>query len=967
MNTPYFEPVTPNVNFPELEERMLQFWKDNKIFEKSISSRPADKTWTFLDGPPFITGLPHYGTLLSSIPKDLFPRFWTMKGYRVRRVWGWDVHGLPAENKVEQKLGIKRKKEIEEKIGIQKFIDECKLYVSESSAEWAWYVDHIARWVDFENAYTTMDLTYMETVMWVFKQMYEKGYIYKGLRVSLYCPHCSTPISNFEVAMDPDNYKEVTDFATTYKYQLTDEPFDSAQGKQNTYFLAWSTTPWNKIATPALAVNQKLNYIKVQQGGERYILAEATVKMLKGKFTIIEKIKGKDLVGLSFVPHYDYYTVDKGKQAFVVVAGDFVTADEGTGIVTIAAYGEDDLKVMQENNIHIEMHVDDEGKLNKNVPMWGGMYYLDVNEKVNEDLGKRGLIYDDNSSHRHTVPTCWRCHTRLIFAPQDAWYVNIQNLKEQMSQTNWAVNWYPKHFKFGRYAKSLESAPDWCISRSRYWGSPVPVWECTCGERFVPGSIAELEKRTGTKISDLHKPFIDEIEIVCDKCGKNVKRVPEVLDSWIEAGSASLAERHYPFIVPHGGLTSFFPPDFIVEYTGQIRAWFYVLHVISTALFGSHAFKNVVVTGVILGTDGRKMSKNYGNYPDPKELLQKYGGDALRLYLLGSPVMHGEDIRISEAEYKLQVRGMLLVLWNVYNFFVTNATVDGWKPEAGKKEKGHILDRWILSLLTNLTEGVTKNLEAYDTVGAIGTLKLFIDDLSTWYIRRSRKRVGPTAYDTQDKQEFYETCHEVLVTLVQLLAPFVPFFADTLYRNLTKEESVHLAGWPVYSPANRDVRREVTMGRVRERVERIHAMRKKHGLKVRQPLASVWFFGIEKQEREYWHEFEQLIKEEVNVHAIEYHEYREISGDEEKLKSTEDGFYLDIVLTNELRLEGEARDLVRAIQELRKEKGCTIDAHIHVELPTTYQSLSTSLISYIQKETLATRVSWGDHLTVTIG
>ncbi len=450
-------PAQPN--FPQLEEEILEYWKKNKIFEKSIDARPEDKAWNFLDGPPFITGLPHYGTLLSSIPKDVFPRFWTMKGYRVRRVWGWDCHGLPAENKVENKLGITRKKDIEEKIGIKKFIDECKLYVGEVSGEWEWYVDHIGRWVDFKDAYKTMDRDYMETVMWVFKQMYEKEHIYKGMRVSLFCPHCSTPISNFEVAMDSENYKDVKDFGTTYKYKLKDE--------ENTYFLAWSTTPWNKIVTPALAVNPELDYVQVVVDNEHYILAQSTVTLLEGVPHKVEKVfKGSDLVGKSFELHYDFFPVDKDKKAGVVIGVDFVTADEGSGIVTIAAYGEDDLRAMKENDIQIVLHVDEEGTIKKDVPLFGGMYYLKANKAVNEDLSKRGLILKEEP-YTHSMPHCWRCATQLYYAPQDAWYVNIQALKDRLFKNNEAVNWFPEHFKYGRFLKSMESAPDWCISRSR--------------------------------------------------------------------------------------------------------------------------------------------------------------------------------------------------------------------------------------------------------------------------------------------------------------------------------------------------------------------------------------------------------------------------------------------------------------------------------------------------------------------
>ncbi|MBI3577710.1 isoleucine--tRNA ligase [Candidatus Gottesmanbacteria bacterium] len=946
MKKAFFDSVSPNVNFPELEERVIGYWKKNKIFEKSIESKPADKTWTFLDGPPFITGLPHYGTLLSSIPKDLFPRYWTMKGYRVRRVWGWDCHGLPAENKVEEKLKVKRKKEIEENIGVKKFIDECKLYVQNVSSEWEWYVDHIGRWVDFKNAYKTMDTPYMETVMWVFKHMYEKGYIYKGLRVSLYCPHCSTPISNFEVAMDPDNYKDVTEPTAVYKYELI-----TNNHKPKTFLLAWSTTPWNKIATLALAVNPKLDYVKVSQGKENYILAKATVKMLKGDYKILDELKGEKLIGLEFLPHFDFYKIEPGKKAFVIVGGDFVTAEEGTGIVTIAAYGEEDLAVMLENNIQLVMHVDEEGIMKPEVPKWAGKYYLDVDPLVIEDLESRNLVYHVDD-YTHSVPTCWRCHTRLFYAPQDAWYVNVQKLKPQLAKTNEIVNWYPKHFKYGRYLKSLQAAPDWCISRSRYWGSPVPVWECQNGHRFVPGSIAELEKASGKKITDLHKPTIDEIVVACKECNKPAHRVPEVLDSWIEAGSASLAERHFPF-EEDLKLEDFFPPDFIVEYTGQIRAWFYVLHVIAVALFGSNAFKNVVVSGVILGTDGRKMSKNYGNYPDPKEMLSKYGGDALRLYLMGSPVMHGEDIRISEEQYRNQVRGVMLVLWNVYNFFVTYASVDEWKPggkEKGKREKENVLDEWILALLDQLVNDVTKALEGYDTVEGVKAIEKFVDNLSTWYVRRSRDRVGPTA-EEPGKEACYQTLYTVLTTACKVIAPFIPFFAEEVYRNLTKEESVHLAKWPEISNLKSQISNlEEKMRLVRKICEMGHAIRKEKKIKVRQPLAKYQISNIKYQIE---NEFIQLIQDELNVKEVEV-----------KRGEGELSVLFDTTITPELAAEGEARELVREIQMLRKEKGCRIDERVSLTLPKEHQKLPEELLDMVKRETLVKTVTWGEQLSL---
>ncbi len=935
-----FKPVEPNPHLPQIEQDIIDFWKDNKTFEKSVENRPADKPWTFLDGPPFITGLPHYGTLLPSIAKDLFPRFWTMKGYRVRRVWGWDCHGLPAENKVENKLGIKRKKDIEEVIGVKKFIDECKLYVSEVSSEWEWYIDHVARWVDFKHAYKTMDLPYMESVMWVFKQMYEKDLIYKGLRVSLYCPHCSTPISNFEVAMDGDNYQTVTEPGTVYKYKLVDE---------DAYLLAWSTTPWTKLVTTALAVNPKLTYVKVSQNGESYILAKSTVEILKGEYKILEELKGEELLNKTFEGHYDFFGKDADKKLFIVVGGDFVTEGDGTGIVTLAAYGEDDLAVMKKENIQVALHLDDEGKFISTVPHWAGKYYLDVNEDIDKDLEDRKLVYSTDP-YEHTVPTCWRCHTRLIYSPQDAWYVNVQKLKSQLVETNKEVNWFPKHFKHGRFEKSIEAAPDWCISRSRYFGSPVPVWECKNGHRFVPGSIKELEEASGATITDLHKPVIDDVTVKCKECDEEAHRVSEVLDSWIEAGSAPYGERHYPFS-EEKDLEKFFPPDFIVEYTGQIRAWFYVLHVISNALFKTHAFKNVVVNGVILGTDGRKMSKNFGNYPDPKEMLLKYGGDALRLYFMASPVMRGEDIVISEEEYKMQIRATLLPILNIYNFFAMYANTDNWEPSDNllstlKVENLHVLDRWILSRLGSLEKTMTDSLNAYDTATAITALKDFVDDWSRWYVRRSRDRVG---------EQFYSTSYYVLTNFCQLVAPILPFTAEYLYKKLTNNESVHLTDWPEENAQYVDTALEQSMSVARQLVEEGHAYRKKNALKVRKPLLNIELSTTSESRLSSTPEVVSKISDEI----------WDVVLDELNVKNVTVGklHYPAIpveVSDQDLQYEEDARTLIRTIQQERKNLGLLPGDKISLTLP----SYPKQFEEFIKTKVLADTINTGDKLLV---
>ncbi|HCE30907.1 MAG: Isoleucine-tRNA ligase [Candidatus Daviesbacteria bacterium GW2011_GWB1_39_5] len=929
-----FKPVSSQVNFAQNEEELINFWKENKIFEKSLESRPQDKKWTFLDGPPFVTGTPHYGSLLSSIPKDVFGRYWTMKGYRVRRVWGWDGHGLPIENKVENKLKIKRKKDIEESVGVKKFIEECLGYVNQVSSEWEWYIDHIGRWVDFKNAYKTWDLPYMESVMWVFKQMYDKDLIYKGLRVSLYCPHCSTPISNFEVAMDADNYKDISEPTAVFKYPLKDE--------KNTFLLAWSTTPWNKLVTPALAINPKLNYVKVKQGEEFYILAKGTLKMLDGKFEKIEEFRGKKLLGKEFIPHYNFYKINPGKKAFIVVGDEFVTEEEGTGVVTLAVYGEEDLKVMQRENIQLVMHLDEEGTIEDYVPNFGGLNYLEANDKVLQDLNSRRLIYKTDS-YTHSVPFCWRCATRLYYAPKDAWFVNIQKIKQRLFKNNEAINWFPKHFKYGRFAKSMEAAPDWNISRNRYWGSPVPVWECGCGERFVPGSIKELEELSGKKITNLHKPDIDEVKIKCSKCGQIASRVPEVLDSWIEAGSASFAERHFPF--KEGvKLEDFFPPDFIAEYTGQIRAWFYVLHVLGTALFDSPAFKNVLVEGVMLGIDGRKMSKNYNNYPDPKGLMQQYGGDALRLYLLGSPIMKGEDVNFSNDGVPEVTRGFMLILWNSYKYFIDYANTFGW--EKSGPENLNILDRWILSKLVKVTSDVTKNYEKYDTFTVVKLLREFIvNDLSTWYIRRSRDRIS--GENAAERNTALSILYEVLVTYAKLLAPLAPFISEEIFRNLTGGESVHLAEFPKEEKSAPDEELIRGMVLIRKIAEMGLAKRKEAGIKLRQPLAQVLYKSPERLSGE----LEVILAAELNVKKVGY----------EKSSKEEPQVILETSLTQELKEEGEARDLIRQIQQLRKEQGLTLADKTKIITP----SYPDAFESQILQGTTSVSIEKGPELKVS--
>ena len=673
---------------------------------------------------------------------------------------------------------------------------------------------------------------------------------------------------------------------------------------------------------------------------------------------VLGKKMGKEMIGMKYEGHYDFYKPEEGKKLHVIVADTFVTADEGTGIVTLAPYGEEDLKVMQRDNIQIVRNVNDEGKLTPDNPNgWGGVYLTKVNALVNEDLANRGLMFHEDPKHVHTIAHCWRCHTRLFYNPQEAWYVNVQKLKPTMAKTNEEVNWYPGHFKQGRFLKSMEGAPDWCISRSRYWGSPVPVWECECGERFVPGSIAELEKEAGVTIADLHKPDIDEVIITCKKCNKKVQRVPEVLDSWIEAGSASFAERHFPFDAKGFELSadkqqeylqSFYPPDFISEYTGQIRAWFYVLHVIAAAIYGKPAFKNVLVNGVILGTDGRKMSKNYKNYPDPKEVMEKYGGDALRLYLLGSPITKAEDICISEQEYRDQLRKFIIPILNIWNFYETYAMVDKSQVPSPKSQVPrnieNILDKWLLSRLNSTVKAITDALEAYDTSTTVALMIDFVNDWSKWHVRRSRDRVGSGEL-TVDAKAYYETTTYVFERFLRAIAPIVPFHSEFLYRKLTNAESVHLQPWPQVEDSFIQPELEAHTAIARQICEIGHQIRKTNAWKVRKPLAKLEITidaDCSKIPDAIW----QTVLEELNVKNIL------INGSVR---------YPDpevVVTEKELQHEGDLRDLIREIQGMRKEKNIGVNELVNIQVPTQF----AGDIEYIKKRVRAESAEVGETL-----
>ncbi len=935
-------PLDKNYVPKDLEEEVLQYWRENKTFEKSVANRSTSNSFSFYDGPPFITGLPHYGHLLGSIVKDVIPRYQTMKGKRVERVWGWDCHGLPAENKVEKQLGINSKKEIE-KLGIDKFVDACKAYVGNVSAEWEWYVDHIGRWVDFKNAYKTMDMPYMESVMWVFKKLYDKKLIYKGKRVSLFCPRCSTPISNFEVAMD-NSYKQDIDPSLFIKFKVTGK-----EGKSgNIYLLAWTTTPWTLPSNFALGVSPDEAYVQVLHNQTKLILAKSRLAAVFGNenYQIEKEYQGQDLVGWHYEPLYNYYPAKPVDHQ--VYSADFVSMDDGTGVVHIApGFGEDDTMLGKKYGLTMAESVDEEGKLDPRITEAANKFFKKADGLILDDLKTRNLVFKLETI-THSYPHCHRCDTPLIYKVQDAWYIDIASLKRQLKETNEDINWVPEYFKHGRFELGIDSAPDWCISRSRYWGAPIPVWECDqCSERFIIGSLQELEALAGHPVTELHRPDIDEVTFKCSQCSGTAHRVKEVLDSWVEAASMPYAQIHYPFENKEKFENSF-PADFITEYTGQLRAWFYCLHVISNALFGTRSFNNCVVTGIIMGTDGRKMSKNFGNYPDPKDSLLKYGADSLRLYLMGSPIVNGQDISISEQDWQEQLKTVLMTLWNSYKFFVNYANLDHWQAKIEPKGVPAKLDLWILNRLDETVLELDKQLSLYRLPKAVAVIKPFVNDLSTWYIRRSRDRVGPTALDAKDRELAYTTMNTVFVVFLKVLSPFAPFISEYLYRHLTGEESVHLTDWPdVSTPEVIDSVLLKNMAEVRKICELGHAFRKSNNLAVKQALAKLIVLGSS-SEIALDPQLIQLIKEELNVEEAEFISHNNLEVD------------FDTTLTDRLIQKGKARELVRAIQEARKAANCRLDEKVDVQLPDWPKDFEAD----IKRQTLVGNLIQGETLKI---
>ncbi|OIP79818.1 isoleucine--tRNA ligase [Candidatus Peregrinibacteria bacterium CG2_30_44_17] len=1000
-----FQKVDPKQHFPSMEEKLIRHWKENKTFEKSVDQRSKDKEYVFYDGPPFATGLPHYGHILAGTLKDVVPRYWTMKGYRIERRFGWDCHGLPVEYEVEKELGLSGKQDIEENYGVHEFCEKCRSIVLRYTKEWEETVDRMGRWVDFQDDYKTMNPEYMETIWWVFRQLWDKELVYEGHKPMHICPRCVTPLSNFEVTQ---GYKDITDQSVTAKFKL--------DGEENTYILAWTTTPWTLGGNFFLALGKDIDYVKVEHEGDKLILAKELVEkvMADREYNVVEEFKGKDLEGKTYEPIFPYYAHMKEEGGFRVVLGDFVSTEDGTGIVHVAGgFGEDDMMITQELGFPIVQHVGLDGKFKEEMQDFAGEEvkplddHMKTDRKVVEFLQKQGKVFEAKT-YKHSYPHCWRCDSPLLNYSTTSWFVKVTEIKEKMLEANKNIRWVPDHLQEGRFGQWLENARDWCVSRNRYWGAPLPIWRSEDDDLICIGSIEELEKLSGQKVTDLHKHFVDEI--IIEKDGKTYRRIPEVLDCWFESGAMPYAQEHYPFENKER-FEKNFPAEYIAEGLDQTRGWFYTLVVLGTALFGKSPFKNVIVNGLVLAEDGKKMSKRLKNYPEPKLVFDKHGADALRFYMMNSPVVKADTLRFSEKGVDEVIKGVILPVWNSYSFLVTYANIDGWEPSGEKPS--HKLDRWILSELQLLVGEVTEHMDAYDLQKATDAIPKFIDNLTNWYIRRSRRRFWRNENDS-DKNSAYATLHEVLVTLSKVLAPFCPFISEEIFCNLTGKESVHLEDWPKpdMDAVDADLSMEIKV--TRKVVTLGHGVRSQKQIKVRQPLAKVQIALPEHLK----HDFEEdVILEELNVKQLEIlddasevaefkvspnakvlgpkyggevqniikaakagefqldgdtvkiGEYT-LSGDEVSIGyegkegydvASEDGVVvaLDTKITQELKLEGYARDMVRIIQDMRKEAEYNVSDRILVGIETNGKASDAinSFADYISGETLANKLT----------
>ena len=1002
--------VEPQPNFPLQESRTLEFWKQDKTFEASVESRDAgnkgENEFVFYDGPPFANGLPHYGHLLTGFVKDAVPRYRTMRGQRVERRFGWDCHGLPAEAEAERQLKISGRQAITD-FGIDKFNEYCRSSVLQYTSDWERYVTRQARWVDFEDDYKTLDTPYMESVIWAFKTLYEKGLIYEGFRVLPYSWALETPLSNTETRMD-DAYRQVQDPALTVAFEL----------ETGEFILAWTTTPWTLPSNLALAVAADVDYAVIDHDGKKLILAVDRLASYEREFPepkIISTLKGAELVGRKYKPLFEYFA--EHPNSFRVIAGDFVTTENGTGVVHLApGFGEDDQRVCQEENIELVVPVDSRGCFTSEVKDYEGQLVFDANPAIIRFLKDRGVVIR-HETYDHAYPHCWRTGKPLIYKAVGSWFVKVTAIKERMVELNQQVTWVPEHLKNGSFGKWLENARDWTISRNRFWGSPIPVWRSDNPEYpriDVYGSREELRRDFGVDIQELHRPTIDALvrPNPDDPTGKSMmRRVPEVLDCWFESGSMPFAQVHYPF-ENQEWFENHYPGDFIVEYIGQTRGWFYTLHVLATALFDRPAFLNCVSHGIVLGEDGAKMSKSLRNYPDPMKVFDSHGADAMRWYLLSSSILRGSDFAVTEDGMRDTVRQVMLPLWNSWYFLTlySNAeSLTGKFDTSSENVSEHVLDRYIFAKLRDLVADTTKSFDKYDLFAACSEIRTFLDVLTNWYIRRSRDRFwsGDIAA--------INTLHSVLHVLTRVAAPVLPLITEEIFRGLTGERSVHLQPWPTVDLLKQDDLLVASMDRVRDVCSTTLSLRKVHGRRVRLPLANLI---IATADSEGLRKFVDVIADEVNVRNVEFTddvssvaafelqvvpsvvgprlgantqkvivavkkgdwkrngnvitagtidlfegEYNlklvpKSSGASATLNNSEGVVVLDIDLTPDLEAEGLARDLIRLIQQLRRESGLHVSDRIQLQLglPKELATQVTEHFATIKTETLATDI-----------
>ena len=921
-----FEKVEQRVSFPDLEKQLMARWKEEETFQRSLDMRQGQKRFVFYEGPPTANGKPATHHILARAFKDLFGRYKTMKGFYVERKAGWDTHGLPVEIEVEKKLNISGKFEIENEIGVEKFNELCRQSVYEYVEDWRVFSERMAFWQDYDNAYWTLTSDYIQSVWWALSEMWKQELIYKGFRVAPYCTRCATPLSSHELAQ---GYRDnVPDPSVYIRFRLKKDP--------STSILAWTTTPWTLPGNVALAVDNDIDYIKVKEGDEYLIVAEALLTLLKESPEVVERMKGRDLVGLEYEPLYPYSVPEEGRAHYVVDA-DFVSTDEGTGVVhTSALYGVDDLRLCQETGIPFKHTVGLDGKFLPYVEKFAGLHVKEADPLITDDLKERGLLYKAETI-LHTYPFCWRCGTPLIYYALDAWYIRTTARREELIANNNATNWVPEHIKTGRMGDWLKNNIDWQFSRSRFWGTPVPIWICEgCDAQRIVSSAAELGLKED---ADLHRPYIDAVTLPCDKCGGVMRRVPEVVDTWFDSGSMPFAQRGYP----RDGKELFeetFPADFISEAVDQTRGWFYTLLAISTLLFKQNSYRNVICLGHVVDPKGKKASKSRGNVLDPNYLFDTFGSDAVRWYFYTSTQV-GENYRTGDAALRETVQQFFIPLWNCYSFFVTYARLDDFDP--GKQPvpigERHVLDRWLLSKLSGLVADVNVGLDAYDAVEPARRIQRFVDDLSNWYIRRSRRRFWKSQSD-RDKLSAYQTLYEALRTVSALMAPFAPFVADAIYRNLSSDRSVHLVDFPQLATAP-DAQVEADMLRARQAVEAGLAARDATRLKVRQPLAGIALPGDDLPE-----DIAGIVRDELNVKRVTFGAPQ---------------VELDTVITEELKLEGLAREVVRVIQDRRKKLGLNVEDRIE----TRYDAdgmLARALqrhADYVKTETLSVTLSQG--------